>query len=170
MYIEKTEQEFDIDKKNLPDFLTITNDIVCSIKNTNNEIIKTNKDLKKLLDNKSEVNTRKFTKKKITHIENANQLKNKLAKKGVRDGKNMSNKSKGGIEIDDNNQNLRMRMNKNIHSSELYKINFNKITNLEAQPGKINVKERVEKEFSTTGMLRVENSTMNQITTESKYS
>ena len=156
LMIKKSEPEFEMDRKNLNEFLAITNEIVTNIKKTNSEIVKDSKDIKKLIDAKAENNMENLIKKKRNYIDEN--------RKKVTSKKNNSNKnsidtdqqldkthSNNDLPIISSNPKSSQGKEKkyvkasnninNIFLHDNYNINYNRIINLEAQPGKIKVKD-----------------------------
>jgi hypothetical protein len=75
---QKSEPEYEMEKKNISDFLSISHDIVSNVKTINSEIIKRNKDIKKLTDNKNEHSLNKVAKKKVNFVDsNIKQMRAK---------------------------------------------------------------------------------------------
>jgi hypothetical protein len=183
---KKNEPEYEIDKKNINEFLSITNEVVSSVKSGNCELIKYNKDIKKLLDAKAESKAELLTKKQRNFVhENKKSVRNK------------TNSNKITLEYPDsdaqvsyehtNNNNLPPIFNrgkkekttiknnkkfKDLHHylvTESYNLNYNKITNLETQPGKIRVKEYIPANFpkSDSAREKTENSQKEKINNKS---
>jgi hypothetical protein len=162
---KKTEPEYEIEKKNLNDFLSITNEIVSNVKLINNEIMKGGKDIKKLIDLKPESKAEKLIKKKRNYIdENIKNCKQNTNKSNdiiiendhylqLETNSNTSNlpliNSKPGKDKF-KNDNKKQYSNSNLKDfrlsslpSEIYNLNYSKIISLEAHPGKIKVKENL---------------------------
>jgi hypothetical protein len=196
--VRKSEPEYEMDKKNLNEYLSIMNEILTCVKNTNNEIVKNkNKDIKKLIDSKSENKLENAIKKNRNFVE-----ENKKSISGVRKYNSIHNSQKinPNNEIENFNSynsynyentintatnlplitsNLRLQkindkpnsLSKNIlfninmsnNNNETYSVNYNKILNLETQPGKIKIRDNnsipLSKEIMTS-VNKTENSTL----------
>jgi hypothetical protein len=156
---KKNEPEYEIDKKNINDFLSITNEVVSSVKSATSEIIKGNKDIKKLLDAKAESKAELLTKKQRNFVhENKKSVKSKTnsnkitfehADSDAQVYSEYSNNNLPPIFNRGKKEKTTVKNNKNFKDfhhllvTESYNLNYNKITNLETQPGKIKVKEYI---------------------------
>jgi len=188
LYKQKIEPEYEIEKKNVNDFLSIANEIVSNVKIGNNEYVKNNQDMKKILEQSKNDREKKFIKKKINNTSNNNkQINNNInnmnlnsnvndfsgnewigsnkdnnllsnpnntnygsnninSSQNKKDIKMSTNNKKFSCDMDDQG-NLRkgasVILNRNLMSTanEGNRVHLNKISNLEAQPGKIRIRE-----------------------------
>lgn len=118
----KSETEITIEKKNLPEFLSITSDIVSCVKQSNNII-----------------NNKNTTKKKIIHKDST--INNKKAKQPIYNTKAVKviRETKTKNTIDQEEKIKTSRILGGYNNSEISKLNFNKIINLNTQPGKFKI-------------------------------
>jgi len=188
LYKQKFEPEYEIEKRNVNDFLSIANEIVSNVKIGNYEYIKNNQDMKKIMEQSRSEKEKKFIRKKLNinnsnnnkinnnnniNINNVNENQNSEYGGGQwvslnkennpnlnaantnnvnninkKDHKLNTNNKRFYNEQDDSNclkRNVSNIINRNFMSTvnEGNRINLNRISNLEAQPGKIKIKETI---------------------------
>ena len=66
---QKVEPEYEIERRNVNDFLSIANEIVSNVKIGNNEYIKQNQDIKKIMDQHKSDKDKKIVKKNSINLE-----------------------------------------------------------------------------------------------------
>jgi hypothetical protein len=184
LYKQKFEPEYEIEKRNVNEFLSIASEIVSNVKIGNNEYIKNNQDMKKIMEQSRNEKEKKLVRKKINNsnnklnnnnnnninnIVNENQNNeyggqwlslNKENSSNVNYGNtNYGNNNSGKKDLKFNTNNKRIHndqedpngIKKNVSNiinrnfmataNEGNRVNLNKISNLEAQPGKIKIRE-----------------------------
>lgn len=187
IYKQKVEPEYEVEKRNVNEFLSIANEIVSNVKIGNNEYIKNNQDMKKIMEhcrnerekkskrakNVNSTNKLNFNNNNINIINNntnegsnnefggqwvsLNKENNSNSNAGntnslncnntfKKDNKQNTNNKKLLNDLEDTNslkKNVSNIINRNFMytANEGNKVNLNKISNLEAQPGKIRIKE-----------------------------
>jgi hypothetical protein len=157
LYKNKIEPEYQMDRRNINEFLSIGSEIVANVKLGNYEYIKQNQDMKKIMD---KLEPKKLTKKKLNNKKNATKEKD-INNTNEVDGYhyNNNNNNQNILPLINNSRtlnkkisNIRKDSEENNNSKrhpmrnislqvEGNKVNLNKITNLEAQPGKIRIKD-----------------------------
>lgn len=176
LYKQKYEPEYEIEKRNVNDFLSIANEIVSNVKIGNNEYMKNNQDMKKIMEQSRNEKEKKLIRKKVNNsnsklgnnnavnenqnneyggqwvslnkenntnlnIANTNYVNNPNKK----DNKLNTNNKRIYIEQDEPNSMKKVSniINRNFMSTanEGNRVNLNRISNLEAQPGKIKIRE-----------------------------
>jgi hypothetical protein len=178
IYKQKIEPEYEIEKRNLNEFLSIANEIVSNVKIGNNEYVKNNQDMKKIMELSRNEKEKKLIRKKVntsnTKLNSNNMSQNQNNENGGQwlslNKENNSNLNSGNINHfhnttkKDNKQNTNNKrinnqqddpnsmkkqvsnlINRNFMSTanEGNRVNLNKISNLEAQPGKIKIRENI---------------------------
>lgn len=193
LYKQKIEPEYEIEKRNLNEFLSIANEIVSNVKVGNNEFIKQNQDMKRIIE-QSKLDKEKKIRKKIIANNHKNNLNNHIINSNINiinslnevqqnleyvgnssangyssnnaNKENSSNKkdmklsitlnkrfpnlNNNGNDFEDNISSVKKGfttiLNRNFISTvyDGNKINLNKIANLEAQPGRIKVKDNTK--------------------------
>lgn len=192
LFKQKVEPEYDIEKRNVNEFLSIANEIVSNVKIGNNEYVKNNQDMKRILEQSRNEREKKLIRKKInnsnnkinnnnnnnlninsnvninnntndfsnnewinlnkenysnSNANNTNNLNSNINNStNKRDNKLSTNNKKPLNDLDDQNglrKGVSSIINRNFMSTanEGNRVNLNKISNLEAQPGKIRIRE-----------------------------
>jgi hypothetical protein len=155
LYKNKVEPEYQMERRNINEFLSIGSEIVANVKLGNYEYIKQNQDMKKIMDKQE---PKKLTKKKLNTIKNSTKEKD-VNNTNELDGNFNNNNNQNNLPLINNTRifnkqisnirkdseetnNTKRHLIKNIPSiAEGNKVNLSKISNLEAQPGKIRIKD-----------------------------
>lgn len=169
---KKSEPELEISEINMNDYLSILNENVSKIKDSHNEyFFKTKfKDLKKIYEAKRDINMTKIIKKKKEYIsENKKNIKsttsirhNKLfTKSGNSDNDTPKNSLPIIAKYTRGEKEKILSKSKDTIDNDNFSLNFNQILNLEAQPGKIKLRDLMPREPSKDNLiLRTEESKM----------